>query len=102
MAIPIDSAAFVRLLVNDLREVSENAYGELPSMIPTLFRMLDSDSAWEEFYSVGDVPDIPEFNGKISYLTRYPGYHTKIEPKEFAGGLQWERKFLKNSGNESS
>jgi len=97
MAIPIDSAAFVRLLVNDLREVSENAYGELPSMIPTLFRMLDSDSAWEEFYSVGDVPDIPEFNGKISYLTRYPGYHTKIEPKEFAGGLQWERKFLKNN-----
>ena len=97
MGIPIDSAAFVRLLVNDLREVSENAYSELPSMISTLFRMLDSDSAWEEFYSVGDVPDIPEFNGKISYLTRYPGYHTKIEPKEFAGGMQWERKFLKNN-----
>lgn len=97
MSIPIDSAAFVRLLVNDLREVSENAYGELKSMIPTLFRMLSSDSAWEEFYNVGDVPDIPEFNGKISYLARYPGYHTKIEPKEFAGGLQWERKFLKNN-----
>lgn len=97
MAIPIDSAAFVRLLVDGLREVSENAYGELKSMIPTLFRMLSSDSAWEEFYNVGDVPDIVEFNGKISYLTRYPGFHTKIEPKEFAGGLQWERKFLKNN-----
>ena len=96
MANPLDSAAFVRLLVNDLREVSENAYNELPSMIPTIYRMLDSDSAWEEFYNVGDVPDIPEFNGKITYLARYPGYHTKIEPKEFAGGLQWERKFLDN------
>jgi len=97
MPIPIDSAAFVRLLVNDLREVSENAYSELTSMIPTLFRMLDSDSAWEEFYNVGDVPDIQPFNGKITYLARYPGYHTKIEPKEFASGLQWERKFLKNN-----
>jgi len=97
MANPLDSAAFVRLLVADLREVSENAYNELSSMIPTLFRMLDSDSAWEEFYSVGDVPDIQEFNGKISYLSRYPGYHTKIEPKEFASGLQWERRLLKNN-----
>jgi len=96
MANPLDSAAFVRLLVEDLREVSENAYNELPSMIPTLYRMLDSDSAWEEFYNVGDVPDIPEFNGKITFLARYPGYHTKIEPKEYAGGLQWERKFLDN------
>lgn len=96
MANPLDSAAFVRLLVADLREVSENAYNELPSMIPTIYRMLDSDSAWEEFYNVGDVPDIPEFTGKLSYLARYPGYHTKIEPKEFAGGIQFERKLLDN------
>lgn len=96
MANPLDSAAFVRLLVEDLREVSENAYNELPSMIPNIYRMLDSDSAWEEFYNVGDVPDIPEFNGKITYLARYPGYHTKIEPKEFAGGIQFERKLLDN------
>lgn len=96
MGNPLDSAAFVKLLVADLREVSENAYNELPSMIPSIYRMLDSDSAWEEFYNVGDVPDIPEFNGKITYLARYPGYHTKIEPKEFAGGLQFERKLLDN------
>lgn len=96
MANPLDSAAFVRLLVADLREVSENAYNELPSMISTIYRMLDSDSAWEEFYNVGDVPDIPEFNGKLIYLPRYPGYHTKIEPKEFAGGIQFERKLLDN------
>lgn len=94
MANPLDSAAFVRLLVADLREVSENVYNELPSMIPIIYRMLDSDSAWEEFYSVGAVPDIPEFNGKITYLARYPGFLTKIEPKEFAGGLQFERKLL--------
>jgi len=56
--------------------------------------MLPSDSAWEEFYSVGAVPDIPEFNGKISYLGIAPGYHVKIEPKEYAGGIQAERKLI--------
>jgi phage major head subunit gpT-like protein len=74
--------------------VAEQTYNELPSMIPTLFGMIDSDSAWEEFFAVGEVPDIPEFNGKISYLSIAPGYHTKIEHKEYAGGVQSERKFL--------
>ena len=94
MGNPLDSSQFVRLLDNRLREVAENKYKELPSMIPQLYRMLPSDSAWEEFYSVGAVPDIPEFNGKISYLGIAPGYHVKIEPKEYAGGIQAERKLI--------
>jgi len=63
-------------------------------MIPTIYGMLSSDSAWEEFFGVGEVPDIPEFNGKISFLPIYPGYHTKIEHKEYAGGVQAERKLI--------
>jgi hypothetical protein len=59
----LDSAQFVRLLDARLREVAEGKYKSLPSMIPTFYRMVDSDSAWEEFYSVGAVPDIPEFYG---------------------------------------
>lgn len=91
---PLDSAQFVRLLDARLREVAEGKYKSLPSMIPTFYRMVDSDSAWEEFYSVGAVPDIPEFNGKLEYLGIAPGFHTKIEPKEYAGGLQFERKLI--------
>jgi len=94
MGNPLDSAAFVRLLDTRLREVSEAKYKDLPTMIPKLYRMLSSDSAWEEFYSVGAVPDIGEFNGRLSYLPVYPGYHTRIEPKEYAGGLQSERKLF--------
>lgn len=94
MGSPLDSSQFVRLLDERLREVAENEYSELSSMIPSLYRILPSDSAWEEFYSVGAVPDIPEFNGKISYLGIAPGYHTKIEPKEYAGGIQAERKLI--------
>jgi len=56
--------------------------------------MLPSDSAWEEFYSIGAVPDIPTFNGKLTYLGIAPGYHFKIEPMEYAAGIQAERKLI--------
>lgn len=94
MASPLDSAQFVRLLDNRLREVAENTYKELPTMIPTLYRMITSDSAWEEFYSVGTVPDIPEFTGKLSTLGVAPGYHYKIEPKQYGAELQHERMLI--------
>jgi len=96
MGSPIDSAQFVRLLDNRLREVAEGEkkYRELSSMIPKLFNVLPSDSASEEFYNIGAVPDIPEFTGKLTYLSQSPGYHTKIEPKEWAAGLIAERKLL--------
>lgn len=94
MGNPLDDAQFVRLMDERLREVAEGRYNDLPSMIPSLYRMLPSDSAWEEFFSVGATPDIPEFTGKISYLPIAPGFHTKIEPKEYAGGVQAVRKLI--------
>ena len=94
MASPLDSSQFVRLLDERLLEVAENQYNELPSMIPTLYRTINSDSAWEEFYSVGAVPDIPEFTGKLTSLGIAPGYHIKIEPKEHAAEIQSERKLI--------
>lgn len=94
MATPLTSSQFVRLLDERLREVSENKYSELEGMIERLFRKLPSDSAWEEFYGVGSIPDIPEFNGKITYLGIAPGYHSKIEPGEYAGGVPVQRKLI--------
>lgn len=94
MASPLDSSQFVRLLDKRLREVSEDRYKQLSTMIPTLYRTLSSQQAWEEFFSIGGVPDIPEFNGKLSYLGISPGYYTRIEPKEYAGGIQVERKLI--------
>lgn len=91
---PLTSAQFVRLLDMRLREVSEGKYNDLPGMIPRLARVFDSDSAWEEFYAVGSLPDIPEFNGRLSWLTIAPGYHLRLEFKEFAAGIPIERKFL--------
>lgn len=94
MPSPMDSSAFVRLLDKRLREVAEQKYNTLPSMIPTIYNQMTSDSAWEEFYEIGAVPDIPEFNGKLSYLAIDPGFHKKIEHKEYGAGIQFERKLI--------
>lgn len=94
MANPLTSSQFVRLLDKRLREVSEAKFKELPSMIPQLYRMLPSEGAFEEFYEIGSLPDIPEFSGKLEYISQSPGFYTKIEPKEYAGGVAFERKLL--------
>jgi len=91
---PLNSAAFVKLLDKNLDEVSENLFNELPQQGKELYRVISSDKAITEFYGVGGLPDIPEFNGKISYLGVAPSYWTKIEPKEFAAGVITQRKFI--------
>jgi hypothetical protein len=91
---PLVSAAFVKLLKKDLHEVSENMFMDLAQQGRDLYRVISSDEAVTEFYGVGGLPDIPEFNGKLSYLGIAPSYWTKIEPKEFAAGVITERKFI--------
>lgn len=94
MGNPLTSSQFMRLLDDRLRKVYVDSFQELPSMVDKLFGVIKSDKAWEEFYGVGAVPDIPAFNGLLEYLSVAPQYYTRIEPKEFAGGIQIERKLL--------
>ena len=96
MADVTTSSQLQRLLDKRLREVAdfEKLYPNLNPMIPKLFREFPSDAAFEEFYSVGSLPDHQRFTGKIPFVNRSPGYHIKIEPAEYALGRQIERKFL--------
>lgn len=87
------SQEFAKLL-QGLTKVTEEKFKELPTMIPTLFSTLESDKAWEDFYTVSGVPDIPKFNGDLEYLQIVPGYFTTIEPAEYAGGLEFQRKLI--------
>jgi len=91
---PVHSSQFIRLLDERLREVAENKYADLPKYRDMFYRMLPSDSAFEEFYEVGSLQDIPEFNGKVTYLGVAPGYHVQIEHKEFSAGTAIERKLI--------
>jgi hypothetical protein len=91
---PLNSAAFVKLLKKDLFEVAEGELQQLNEQGRQLYREITSDMAILEFYSVSGLPDIPQFNGKLSYLGRAPGFYTKVEAKEFAAGVVTERKFI--------
>lgn len=94
MGNPLTSGQFIRLLDDRLREVMVDVWKDIPSMKDQFFGTITSDKAWEEFYGVGAVPDIPTFTGQLEYLSVAPGYYTRIEPKEFAGGIQIERKLI--------
>lgn len=94
MASPIVSSDFVYLFENRLREVAEEGYNEIPEQRKTFFRDVPSDRAWEEFFSVSGIGDVPEFSNKLTFASKYPGYLSRLEPKEYAWGLEFERKFL--------
>jgi hypothetical protein len=94
MATPLASAQFVRLLDNRLREVAEAKYADIPTRLTDFYSVTSSQSAWEEFYAVGAIPDIPEFQGKLREIGLAPGYHVKIAHKEYGAYVQTERKFV--------
>jgi phage major head subunit gpT-like protein len=94
MGNPLVSSQFQRLLDDRLRKVYHDEFKELASMNSMFFGTIKSDKAWEEFFGVGALPDIPVFSGQLDYLGAAPGYYTRIEPKEFAGGITIERKLI--------
>jgi hypothetical protein len=84
------------LLKKQFDQVSEGVQGieAIKSKIPEIFTMVSGDKAVNEYYNVGTLGDIPQFNGRLTYLEMSPGFHIKIEPAEFAAGLEWQRKFV--------
>jgi hypothetical protein len=77
-----------------MRKVFEDKFKTIPTMKEHFYNIISTDGAFEEFFEIGTLGDIPEFNGKLAYLPIAPGYYNKIEPKEFAGATMFERKLL--------
>ena len=96
MGSPLTSGNFRMLLKKQFDQVSEGVQGveAIKSKIPEIFTMVSGDKAVNEYYNVGTLGDIPQFNGRLTYLEMSPGFHIKIEPAEFAAGLEWQRKFV--------
>lgn len=93
---PETSAQWVRLLERDLKEVSDERqkYVDDMSMINRIYRTVPSSKAWEEFFSVGQVPDIVAFTGRLSMLDVTPGYSTRIEASQYGGYVESERTLI--------
>ena len=94
MGNPLTSKQFVRLLDDRLDKVFWDRYKGLPMVKDSLYTIKNDSKAWLEYYSMGSVPDPAEFNGTVTYQSVAPGYYTKIEPIEYAGGITIERRLL--------
>lgn len=94
MSSPLTSEQFVRLLDDRLYKVSEKEYTDLPKMREKFFTIVNEARAFLEYFEIGDIPDISEFNGKLSSLSVSPGFHSKLETKEYASQIIAERKLI--------
>ena len=96
MGSPLESGNFRMLLKKQFDQVSQGVMDAeaIASKIPQIFTMVSGTKAVNEYYNVGTLGDIPQFTGQLSYLEMSPGFHIKIEPAEFAAGLEWQRKFV--------
>ena len=94
MANPLTDKNFTRLLDDGLIKVYNERYKALPLIIDKFFDRKKSKKAWEEYFSVGSVPDPELFQGTIQYQGVSPGYHTKITPLEYAGGITIQRRLI--------
>lgn len=94
MGNPLTSKQFTRLLDDRLDKVFWDRHKGLPMVKDSLFTVKSDSKAWLEYYSMGSVPDPAEFHGTVTYQSVAPGYHTKIEPIEYAGGITIERRLL--------
>jgi hypothetical protein len=94
MGNPLTDKQFTRLLDDRLTKVNKDEYDGLPMVIDQLYKRMSSKKAWEEFFSVSGISDPEAFQGIIQYQGAYPGYHTKVEPKEFAGGITIQRRLI--------
>lgn len=90
----LKSENFEYLLDERLRKVYVDVLKEVPTMIPSLFTIAKSSKAVEYDYSMGDAPAIGEFDNKIKYEEIYGQYRTPYEHKEYAGGIQIQRKLI--------
>jgi hypothetical protein len=91
---PLTDKQFVRLLDDRLDKVFTLESKGLPSVIEKIYTRRSTKKAWEEFFGIGDIPDPEPFHGIIQYQSISPGYHTKIEPKEYAGGITVQRRLI--------
>lgn len=93
---PNVSIQYTKILFEGLKKVSvdRQTFVEQANMIDKIYTRVSSDKATEEFYSVGQVPDVQDFTGRFSELSMVPGYSTKIEAKQFGGFVETERTLM--------
>ena len=100
---PMNQTRFLELVRKSWDKVTEEAHDEYPelhekeTLKDVLYSESKLDSAFYEEYRVSGMGDIPRFPGTLLQLDISPGYGFRIEPAEFGGYVELERKFWYNN-----
>lgn len=88
---------FVDALDPRFKRIEDQAYNEIPDVIPQIFFMdPGSGQASERYSQEGTVGELSDFTGTVTYDDTFEGYRAIITPTEKASGLQIERKLMEN------
>ena len=100
MPVPMNQGRFPELV----RKGYDSFYAEVTDELhqkeqlkDTLYTQKSIDSAFYEKNQVSGVPDIPRFNGALTYVDVAPGWGARIEPAEYAVAVELERKIWLNN-----
>ncbi len=85
---------FGELLEPILGEIFYNQYGQIPSMIPSIFSTKTTDKPYEDDLSIGAMGLFRKFQGSIEYDRPYVQYKKTYEFPEYADGFKIERKLF--------
>ena len=100
MSNPMNQSRFQELVRKGWDKVTGEVTEELhqrESLKDSLYSAQGLDSAYYEKYGVSGLPDIPRFNGTLTYTDIAPGYGVRIEPGESALAVELERKLWMNN-----
>ena len=90
------SEQWAELLEPGIRQIFQIQYEALAAMsvIPQLFRVMNSAKSEEHFLDMGGFGDWNEYEGRIDYDRMEQGYKTTLTPKEYADGFKIERTLI--------
>lgn len=92
----LTQANWSSVVQRDLSEVFLDQYRDFSSMVPMLFRLVEASQGTEYDLEAGDIGEVPEYGGEITFDESKEGYKKSISETEYALGLKVQRKLLRN------
>lgn len=92
----ITEANWGSVVQKDLSIVFTKQYKDYPSMLGYIARFKDAEQGTEYDLETGDIDGVSEFNGEIVYSEWKEGYKKAVSEVEYAKGLKFTRRFLRN------
>ena len=92
----VNQAALPSVVQRDLSEVFLDQQRNFESMLPSFFKMVEAQQGTEYDLEIGDVGQVAEFTGEISYDDFAEGYKKSTTETEYSIGLKIQRRLLRN------